>query len=184
MSMFLMLYSPPRAWIPKKWPPNFWQVYHLYSGMTFQNLIFLSPENFQGFRVPKSWKVVFLPVPISMPALADVEAHPSKLVFRATSCARVVAVERISSSNIADFMNVCFIISLLLYLVSFILNLAFVCQLVSFFGCKYKRNFYSKQENISKILYLFVQTFARLCNLFARTHHKTHDNKCNLHKYA
>lgn len=61
------------------------------------------------------------------PALADVEAHPSKLVFRATSCARVVAIERISSSNIADFMNVCFIISLLLYLVSFILNLAFVC---------------------------------------------------------
>ena len=105
MSMFLMLYSPPRAWIPKKWPPNFWQVYHLYSGITFQNLIFLSPENFQGFRVPKSWKVVFLPVPISMPALADVEAHPSKLVFRATSCARVVAVERISSSNIADLMN-------------------------------------------------------------------------------
>ncbi|CUQ60238.1 Uncharacterised protein [Segatella copri] len=102
-------------------------MYHLYSGITFQNLIFLSPENFQGFRVPKSWKVVFLPVPISMPALADVEAHPSKLVFRATSCARVVAIERISSSNIADFMNVCFIISLLLYLVSFILNLAFVC---------------------------------------------------------
>ena len=128
MSMFLMLYSPPRAWIPKKWPPNFWQVYHLYSGITFQNLIFLSPENFQGFRVPKSWKVVFLPVPISMPALADVEAHPSKLVFRATSCARVVAVERISSSNIADLMNVCFIISLLLCLVSFILNLAFVCS--------------------------------------------------------
>ena len=60
-------------------------------------------------------------------ALADVEAHPSKLVFRATSCARVVAIERISSSNIADFMNVCFIISLLLYLVSFILNLAFCC---------------------------------------------------------
>ena len=79
-----------------------------------------------GFRVPKSWKVVFLPVPISMPALADVEAHPSKLVFRATSCARVVAVERISSSNIADFMNVCFIISLLLYLVSFILNLSLI----------------------------------------------------------
>ena len=128
MSMFLMLYSPPRAWIPKKWPPNFWQVYHLYSGITFQNLIFLSPENFQGFRVPKSWKVVFLPVPISMPALADVEAHPSKLVFRATSCARVVAVERISSSNIADLMNVCFIISLLLCLVPFILNLAFVCS--------------------------------------------------------
>ena len=64
---------------------------------------------------------------VSMPALADVEAHPSKLVFRATSCARVVAIERISNSNIADFMNVCFIISLLLYLVSFILNLAFVC---------------------------------------------------------
>lgn len=69
----------------------------------------------------------FLARAISMPALADVEAHPSKLVFRATSCARVVAIERISSSNIADFMNVCFIISLLLYLVSFILNLAFVC---------------------------------------------------------
>lgn len=184
MSMFLMLYSPPRAWIPKKWPPNFWQVYHLYSGITFQNLIFLSPENFQGFRVPKSWKVVFLPVPISMPALADVEAHPSKLVFRATSCARVVAIERISSSNIADFMNVCFIISLLLYLVSFVLNLAFVCQLVSFFGCKYMRIFYSKQENFSKRLYLFVQTFARLCNLFARTHYKAHDYKCSLHKYA
>lgn len=148
MSMFLMLYSPPKAWIPKKWPPNFWQVYHLYSGITFQNLIFLSPENFQGFRVPKSWKVVFLPVPISMPALADVEAHPSKLVFRATSCARVVAIERISSSNIADFMNVCFILSLLLYL-------------VSFFGCKFKRNFYGKQENISKRLYLSMQTFAR-----------------------
>ena len=44
-------------------------------------------------------------------ALADVEAHPSKLVFRATSCARVVAVERISSSNIADFMNVSFILT-------------------------------------------------------------------------
>lgn len=124
MSMFLMLYSPPKAWIPKKWPPNFWQVYHLYSGITFQNLIFLSPENFQGFRVPKSWKVVFLPVPISMPALADVEAHPSKLVFRATSCARVVAVERISSSNIADFMNVCFIISLLLYIGSVYIKLS------------------------------------------------------------
>ena len=40
------------------------------------------------------------------------------------------------------------------------------------------------QEKISKILYFFVQTFARLCNLFARTHHKAHDNKCNLHKYA
>ena len=184
MSMFLMLYSPPRAWIPKKWPPNFWQVYHLYSGITFQNLIFLSPENFQGFRVPKSWKVVFLPVPISMPALADVEAHPSKLVFRATSCARVVAVERISSSNIVDLMNVCFIISLLLYLVSFILNLAFVRQLVSFFGCKFKRKSNTKQEKVSKRFYLFVQTFAHSCNLFAHTHHKTHDYKCNLHKYA
>ena len=56
------------------------------------------------------------------------QCPPSKLVFRATSCARVVAVERISSSNIADLMNVCFIISLLLCLVSFILNLAFVCS--------------------------------------------------------
>lgn len=174
MSMFLMLYSPPKAWIPKKWPPNFWQVYHLYSGITFQNLIFLSPENFQGFRVPKSWKVVFLPVPISMPALADVEAHPSKLVFRATSCARVVAVERISSSNIADFMNVCFIISLLLYLVSFILNLAFVCQLVSFFGCKFKRKSNTKQEKVSKRLHFFVQTFAHFVQpVYAHTSSST-----------
>ena len=27
-----------------------------------------------------------------MPALADVEAHPSKLVFRATSCARALCI--------------------------------------------------------------------------------------------
>ena len=27
-----------------------------------------------------------------------------------------------------------------------------------------------------------MQTFARLCNLFAYTHHKAHDYKCNLHK--
>lgn len=175
MSMFLMLYSPPKAWIPKKWPPNFWQVYHLYSGITFQNLIFLSPENFQGFRVPKSWKVVFLPVPISMPALADVEAHPSKLVFRATSCARVAAVERISSSNIADFMNVCFIISLLLYLVSFILNLAFVRQLVSFFGCKFKRKSNTTQEKVSKRLHFLCKRLHTSCNLFTHTHHQAHD---------
>ena len=46
------------------------------------------------------------------------------------------------------------------------------------------RIFYSKQENFSKRFYLFVQTFAHSCNLFARTHHKAHDYKCNLHKYA
>ena len=141
MSMFLMLYSPPKAWIPKKWPPNFWQVYHLYSGIIFQNLIFLSPENFQGFRVPKSWKVVFLPVPISMPALADVEAHPSKLVFRATSCARVVAVERISSSNIADLMNVCFIISLLLYIGSVYIKLCLYLLVGIFFRLQIYEDF-------------------------------------------
>lgn len=175
MSMFLMLYSPPKAWIPKKWPPNFWQVYHLYSGMTFQNLIFLSPENFQGFRVPKSWKVVFLPVPISMPALADVEAHPSKLVFRATSCARVVAVERISSSNIADFMNVCFIISLLLYLVSVILNLAFVCQLVSFSAANLRENPIRSKKKFQKGYISLCKRLHGLCNLFTHTHHQAHD---------
>lgn len=174
MSMFLMLYSPPRAWIPKKWPPNFWQVYHLYSGITFQNLIFLSPENFQGFRVPKSWKVVFLPVPISMPALADVEAHPSKLVFRATSCARVVAVERISSSNRADFMNVCFIISLLLYIGSVYIKLSLRSPVGIFFGCKFKRKSNTKQEKVSKRLHFFVQTFARLMQpVYAHTSSST-----------
>lgn len=184
MSMFLMLYSPPKAWIPKKWPPNFWQVYHLYSGITFQNLIFLSPENFQGFRVPKSWKVVFLPVPISMPALADVEAHPSKLVFRATSCARVVAIERISSSNIADLMNVCFILSLLLYLVSFILNLAFVCSWYLFSAANIrgisivsKKNFQKGYISLCKRLHVYATCL--------RTHIIKHMiNKCNLHKYA
>lgn len=163
MSMFLMLYSPPRAWIPKKWPPNFWQVYHLYSGITFQNLIFLSPENFQGFRVPKSWKVVFLPVPISMPALADVEAHTSKLVFRATSCARVVAIERISSSNIADFMNVCFILSLLLYLVSF----------MYLFSTANLRGISMVNKKIFQKGYIYLcKRLHVLCNLFAYTHHK------------
>lgn len=175
MSMFLMLYSPPKAWIPKKWPPNFWQVYHLYSGITFQNLIFLSPENFQGFRVPKSWKVVFLPVPISMPALADVEAHPSKLVFRATSCARVVAVERISSSNIADFMNVCFIISLLLYLVSFVLNLAFVRQLVSFSAANLRENPIRSKKMFQKGYIYLCKRLHALCNLFTHTQHQAHD---------
>ena len=54
-------------------------------------------------------------------------------------------------------------------LVPFILNLAFVRQLVSFFGCKFKRKSNTKQEKVSKRLHFC----ANVCTLYAiclRTH--------------